>query len=70
VLSTIPNTVGTQYPYDDGSRLTELIYQNAAGSLGNLTYQYDVAGNHVRELSSEVVDEGERRRTLLGDLEP
>ncbi|HKA59869.1 MAG TPA: RHS repeat-associated core domain-containing protein, partial [Gemmatimonadales bacterium] len=40
--------VSTQYQYDEASRLTALVYQNAAGPLGNLTYQYDAAGNRVR----------------------
>src|SRR5262249_5522543 len=47
-LLTLPNGVSTQYQYDDASRLVALAYQNAAGSLGNLTYQYDAAGNRVR----------------------
>jgi RHS repeat-associated protein len=47
-LLTLPNGVRTQYHYDTASRLTGLTYQNAVGSLGNLTYQYDTAGNRVR----------------------
>ena len=44
---TLPNGVSTEYIYDPASRLTELIYRNTVGFLGNLTYQYDPAGNRV-----------------------
>ena len=43
----LPNGVSTEYTYDTASRLIELIYRNPAGILGNLTYQYDSAGNRV-----------------------
>jgi RHS repeat-associated protein len=43
----LPNGVTTDYSYDAASRLTELVYQNATGILGNLTYQYDSAGNRT-----------------------
>src|SRR5439155_1416045 len=46
-LLTLPNGVSTEYQYDTASRLTGLIYRNAAGTLGNLTYQYDPAGNRT-----------------------
>jgi RHS repeat-associated protein len=59
-LLTLPNGVSTEYRYDDASRLTELIYRNATGVLGNLTYQYDPAGNRI-----EVG--GSFARTLLPD---
>jgi YD repeat-containing protein len=42
------NGVSTQYQYDAASRLTALVSQNSAGPLGDLTYQYDAAGNRVR----------------------
>jgi RHS repeat-associated protein len=42
---TLPNGVSTEYFYDAASKVTELIYKNASGTLGNLTYQYDGAGN-------------------------
>jgi RHS repeat-associated protein len=42
---TLPNGVSTDYTYDPASRVTELLYKNANGPLGNLTYQYDAAGN-------------------------
>jgi len=45
---TLPNGVSTQYQYDTASRLTALVYQNVAGLLGDLTYQYDAGGNRVR----------------------
>ena len=41
---TLPNGVITAYHYDGASRLSEIDYSNASGSLGNLTYQYDAAG--------------------------
>jgi RHS repeat-associated protein len=46
-LLTLPNGVSTEYLYDLGSRLTTLIYRNALGLLGDLTYQYDPAGNRT-----------------------
>ena len=45
---TLPNQVSTEYQYDAASRLTALIYRNAVGQLGDLTYQYDPAGNRTR----------------------
>jgi RHS repeat-associated protein len=44
---TLPNTVSTEYQYDAASRLTALIYRNATGLLGDLTYTYDPAGNRT-----------------------
>jgi len=44
---SLPNAVSTEYHYDMASRLTTLIYRNSAGVLGNLTYQYDPAGNRI-----------------------
>src|SRR5207249_6136188 len=43
-----PSGVSTEYQYDVASHLTALIYRNAAGTLGNLTYQYDAAGSRTR----------------------
>ncbi len=62
-LLTLPNGVSTQYQYDAVSRLTALIYQNTTGVLGNLTYQYDQAGNRIRV-------GGSFARTLLPDPVP
>jgi RHS repeat-associated protein len=45
---TLPNNVATEYSYDAASRLTEFVYRNASGTLGNLTYQYDAAGNRTQ----------------------
>lgn len=45
---TLPNGVTTEYDYDPASRLTELLYRNTLGVLGNLTYEYDPAGNRTR----------------------
>jgi len=47
-LLTLPNGVSTEYQYDLASRLTALIYRNASGVLGDLSYQYDPAGNRLR----------------------
>ncbi len=44
---TLPNGVSTETQYDAASRVTAFIYQNATGVLGNLTYQYDTAGNRI-----------------------
>ncbi len=44
---TLPNQVSTEYHYDAASRLTALIYRNALGFLGGLSYQYDTAGNRI-----------------------
>ena len=46
-MLTLPNGVNTEYQYDAASRLTALIYRNALGTLGNLTYQYDASGNRL-----------------------
>ncbi len=46
-LLTLPNAVSTEYQYDAASRLTALIYRNALGVLGDLTSQYDRAGNRT-----------------------
>jgi len=47
ILLTLPNGVSTEYLYDLGSRLTALVYRNALGLLGDLTYQYDPPGNRT-----------------------
>src|SRR3989442_2507053 len=47
-LLTLPNGISTEYQYDTASRLTGLIYRNATGTLGNLTYQYDPVGSRPR----------------------
>ncbi|MBI2987006.1 MAG: IPT/TIG domain-containing protein [Deltaproteobacteria bacterium] len=57
---TVSNGVSTEYVYDPASRLTELIYRNTLGILGNLTYQYDPAGNRAAV-------GGSFARTLLPD---
>jgi len=57
---TLPNGVSTEYQYDSASRLTGLIYRNADGVLGNLTYQYDAAGRRAQV-------GGSFARTLLPD---
>ena len=62
-LLTLPNGVSTEYQYDAASRLTALIYRNALGPLGDLTYQYDQTGNRTRV-------GGSFARTLLPDPVP
>ena len=57
---TLPNGVSTEYQYDLASRLTALIYRNATGVAGDLTYQYDPAGNRTQV-------GGSFARTLLPD---
>jgi len=59
-LLTLPNTVSTEYQYDAASRLTALVYRNTLGVLGDLTYQYDRAGNRTAV-------GGSFARTLLPD---
>lgn len=46
-LLALPNGASTEYKYDSASRLTALIYRNALGPLGELTYQYDAAGRRI-----------------------
>jgi RHS repeat-associated protein len=46
-LLTLPNQVSTESQYDPASRLTALLYRNALGPLGDLTYSYDAAGNRI-----------------------
>lgn len=59
-LLMLPNGVSTEYQYDTASRLTAQIYRNALGLLGNLTYEYDPAGNRIAV-------GGSFARTLLPD---
>ena len=44
---TLPNQVSTDYQYDAASRLTALIYRHATTQFGDLSYQYDLAGNRT-----------------------
>ena len=46
-LLTLPNGVSTEYVYDLGSRLSALVYRNGFGTLGDLQYTYDAAGNRT-----------------------
>ena len=57
---TLPNQASTEYQYDAASRVTALIYRNAVGTLGDLTYQYDSTGNRTAV-------GGSFARTLLPD---
>ncbi len=62
-LLTLPNQVSTTYQYDPAARLTALLYRNALGLLGDLTYTYDPAGNRTNV-------GGTFARTLLPDPIP
>jgi RHS repeat-associated protein len=41
---TLPNQIVALYGYDSASRLTSISYSKGGSSLGDLTYQYDAAG--------------------------
>jgi RHS repeat-associated protein len=46
---TLPNGIVVEYGYDLASRITSIVYkQNGTTVLGNLTYDYDKAGNRTR----------------------
>ncbi len=45
--TTLPNGVSMEYEYDDAGQLTRISYKQGATLLGDLTYQYDAAGNRV-----------------------
>jgi len=46
---TLPNGILVEYGYDAASRVTEITYkQNGTTLLGNLTYEYDKAGNRTK----------------------
>ena len=41
---TLPNGITTSYSYDNASQLTGLSYQLGATKLGDLVYEFDLAG--------------------------
>lgn len=46
---TLPNEVLVEYTYDSASRITNIAYkQNGTTLLGDLTYEYDKAGNRTK----------------------
>ncbi|MGI0013411.1 MAG: DUF6531 domain-containing protein, partial [Nitrososphaera sp.] len=45
---TLPNGVLVEYAYDAASRVTGINYKQGATLLGNLTYEYDKAGNRTQ----------------------
>jgi RHS repeat-associated protein len=46
---TLPNNVLVEYTYDDASRVTGITYQqNGTTVIGDLTYEYDKAGNRTK----------------------
>ena len=44
---TLANGVTVTYGYDSANQLTSISYANASGTLGNLTYAYDLAGRRT-----------------------
>ena len=45
---TLPNGILVEYAYDAASRVTGINYKQGATVLGNLTYEYDKAGNRTK----------------------
>ena len=46
---TLPNGIVVEYGYDAASRVTSITYkQNGTTLLGDLTYEYDKAGNRTK----------------------
>jgi RHS repeat-associated protein len=45
---TLPNGVLLDYDYDNASRVTKITYKKDANVLGDLTYDYDKAGNRTK----------------------
>ena len=45
---TLPNGILVEYGYDNASRVTGITYKLGATTLGNLTYEYDKAGNRTK----------------------
>jgi RHS repeat-associated protein len=44
---TLPNGLVMQYRYDSASQLTGLTYTNSTGTIGTLTYAYDLTGRRI-----------------------
>jgi len=50
---TLPNAILVEYVYDNASRITSITYkQNGTIVLGDLTYEYDKAGNRTKLVCS------------------
>jgi YD repeat-containing protein len=45
---SLPNGVLVEYGYDNASQVTEIRYKQGATVIGNLTYEYDKAGNRIK----------------------
>lgn len=45
---TLPNDILVEYGYDAASRVTGITYRQGANVLGNLTHEYDKAGNRTK----------------------
>ncbi len=45
---TLPNGILVEYTYDTASRVTGITYKQGTTVLGNLTYEYDKAGNRTK----------------------
>jgi RHS repeat-associated protein len=44
---TYPNGTATNYFYDNASRLNEILHQGPSGTIEDLSYAYDAAGNRI-----------------------
>ena len=44
---TLPNAIGADYSYDAAAQPTGIVYSRQATALGDLTYEYDQAGNRT-----------------------
>jgi RHS repeat-associated protein len=45
---TLPGEVVVEFSYDAASQLTRITYKRTEGMFGDLTYQYDPAGNRIK----------------------
>ena len=53
---TLPNAIVVEYAYDARSRVTSITYkQNGTTVIGDLTYEYDKAGNRTGTVSGNRV---------------
>ena len=68
---TLPNGILVEYGYDAASRVTSISYQqNGTTLLGDLTYEYDMAGNRNKIVGSWArtgTRSGGRRHSMICD---